>query len=69
MKIVYVSPYQEAVDILDFDLHVVRGVPFNVTDTQGALLIKHPHFEEYQFPKAEVVPETPPSSPETERVE
>jgi len=47
LKIVFVSPYQAEAELLDYGLHLVRGEPFNVTDTLGKKLIEHPLFEEY----------------------
>ena len=66
MKVVFVSPYQAEGDVIDYGLHVIRSAPFNVTDTLGAELVKHPHFEEYKFPQADAP--TPPES-EPERID
>ena len=55
MKIVFVSPYQAEADLIDHGIHVVRGEPFNVTDTLGATLVKSPLFS--PFPITEEKPE------------
>ena len=64
MRLVFTSPYQAEGDLIDYGLHVVRGVPFTVSDELGKTLLKHPHFKSAEPPKEAPKPEPPKAAEE-----